>query len=90
MRENHSAPEFSAARRFASKRRWLGLAVTVASVGVMFQLPSCTPFFSRQTLSSFDFCSVLNCEGSTFFDFCGDDPLLVDCPGFQPEDEDDG
>lgn len=71
-------------------RRKLLVAATVLSGGTLFQLPSCVPFYAYVATDSLDFCSIFNCEGSTFFDLCGTFPLLADCPGAAGVDGDDG
>ena len=52
------------------------------SVGTTLQVGTngCADYWSVMALDSFDFCSVFNCSGGTFFDFCNPVPLLMDCP----------
>lgn len=60
--------------------RWLATLVA-CTVGTVFQIfpTGCGNFAGQFALQAFDFCSVLNCEGSTFFNFCTPVVLLVDC-----------
>jgi hypothetical protein len=41
----------------------------------------CAEYYTQSVLASFNFCSVFNCEGGTFFNFCEPVALFVDCPG---------
>jgi hypothetical protein len=61
--------------------RWAALLATV-SAGTMFQVSGygCNQLWTNVALNSFDFCSVLNCAGGTYVNFCEPVPLLVDCP----------
>lgn len=61
------------------KKLW---AFAVASGAVAFQfLPSgCADYYTNAALNMFDFCSVFNCQGGTYFDLCDPVPLLRDCP----------
>jgi hypothetical protein len=67
-----------------NKRLWATMLVLAG--GTLFQvLPSsCTNYAVAQALTSFNFCSVFNCEGGTFFDPCNPVALLVDCPTTTP------
>ena len=61
------------------RRRMLALCAMCAA-GVVFQIPAgCATFGAQAIISSFNACSVLNCESGAFFDFCAPIPLLVDC-----------
>jgi len=62
------------------RRKWLAAALAVGA-GTMFQFypRGCVDYGVLQAVSSFDFCSVINCTGSTYFDICNP-PLLMDCP----------
>lgn len=64
------------------RKKKLWAAAVACSAGMLFQyLPTgCTEFFTSAGLSSFDFCSVFNCTGGSFFNFCEPVPLLLDCP----------
>jgi len=65
-----------------SRKRKLLAAILICGTGVAFQaLPTgCADYMSAQVLSGFNFCSVFNCTGGTFFNFCEPVRLLVDCP----------
>jgi hypothetical protein len=62
------------------------LLVTVAVLGsaTLFQTTpgGCARYGAVMGLYSIDFCSIVNCEGGTFFSFCEPVPLLVDCPNY--------
>jgi hypothetical protein len=63
-------------RRF----KWVALLATF-SAGTMLQFSTgCNQFWTDVALTSFDFCSVVNCTGGTYFNGC--DPVLIraDCP----------
>jgi hypothetical protein len=63
-------------RRF----KWIALLATL-SAGTMMQATfGCNQLWTGIGLSSFNFCSVLNCTGGTYFNFCSPAVLLVDCP----------
>lgn len=61
------------------KRIW---AAVLVSGGLVFQfLPSgCAEYYTYTGLTAFNFCSVFNCTGGTYFDMCSPVPLLADCP----------
>ncbi len=63
-------------------RRKMIATVAIFSTATAFQLlpGSCYQFSLLQGVAAFDFCSVLNCEGGSFFNFCEPVALLVDCP----------
>ena len=63
------------------RARWVALLAAM-SVGTAFQVGTngCAQYYTTIALSSFDFCSVFNCSGGTFFDFCNPVPLFVNCP----------
>jgi hypothetical protein len=65
-----------------ARRKRLWLAALVCGAGTVFQvLPkSCTDYFTMAALSSFDFCSVFNCTGGSFFNVCEPTALFMDCP----------
>lgn len=65
-----------------SARKKVWVAAVVCSSGLMFQsLPAgCNEYFANFALQSLDFCTVFNCSGSSFFDFCNPVPLFADCP----------
>jgi hypothetical protein len=61
------------------RRSWLIPAL--AGGGVLFQLlpGSCAQALAIQTVTAFNFCSVLNCDTGQFFDFCRPVALFIDC-----------
>jgi hypothetical protein len=63
-----------------NKKLWA--AIVACGVGTVFQaLPQgCAQYYTSLALSSFNFCSVFNCEGGTFFNFCQPFAVLMDCP----------
>ncbi len=63
------------------KRRLLALAL-IAAAGTVFQvLPTgCTPYLLAEGASAFNWCSVFNCVGGTYFNLCSPFRLLIDCP----------
>lgn len=63
----------------ALKRKIQVLALT-CGVGLTFQLGGCLDYYTYAGVQGINFCSIFNCEGSTFFDICGTNPLLADCP----------
>ncbi len=64
------------------RNRKLWAALLVCGAGTVFQsLPGgCSQYYTQSLLSSFDFCSVFNCEGGSFFNMCEPVALFVDCP----------
>lgn len=67
-----------------SIRRRLFAAALLAGA-TSFQMAGCAAYWEEALVSAFDFCSILNCTGSTFFDFCGSNSLLLDCPDLQTQ-----
>ncbi len=70
----------------STKRRIRSWAVMVVlSAGMVFQmLPSgCLDYALIQSISAFDICSVVNCTGGQYFDFCSPVPMFEDCPNFE-------
>ena len=65
-----------------TRKKKLLVAILVCGAGTVFQaLPnSCANYLTSEALSAFNFCSVLNCTGGTFFNFCEPVALLMDCP----------
>lgn len=65
-----------------SARRRFRVALAVAALATLFQmLPgSCAQLAANTLVTVFDFCAVVNCQGSSFFNFCDPVVLLVDCP----------
>ncbi len=71
--------------RTARRRVWAMFAAL--TVGTTFQVglgTGCANYAAYQALGALDFCSLLNCEGSSFFNFCEPIAYLVDCPN-QPQ-----
>jgi hypothetical protein len=63
----------------ARRKFWVLLALcTTATVFQLFPA-NCASFIAEGALNAFDFCAVVNCASSTFFDFCNPAPLLLDC-----------
>ncbi len=68
------------------RRRFQKAAIATAA-GTVFAIGGCADFFTPLALDSFDFCSVFNCSGGTFFNFCEPGTLFVDCPQATVEQE---
>ncbi len=68
-------------------RRKRMMVLAALSLGTAFQFASttngCGEYVALFGLSSFDFCSVFNCTGGGFFNFCDPNVLFVDCPNFE-------
>ena len=62
------------------RRRLVATTLVLASATSFQFLSGCGNYFLEIGLASFDVCSVLNCTGSSFFDFCGSNSILIDCP----------
>lgn len=62
--------------------RKLWAAFVAGTIGLVCQfLPSgCVDYGVTQAVTAFDICSVVNCSGGQFFDFCNPVPLFADCP----------
>lgn len=59
----------------------LWAAIVALGAATVFQVPGgCQDYYANFMVSSFDFCSVFNCSGGTYFDFCSPDSLFLDCP----------
>lgn len=68
-------------RRLKSRwRRNCLVSAAALSLGMLTQLSGCGEYFTLAGITGVNFCSILNCESGTFFDFCGSNPLLIDCP----------
>lgn len=62
------------------RRKMTILAAMLGSATVFQLLPSnCAQFFVTGATAAFDFCAVINCSGSTFFDLCNPVVLFQDC-----------
>ena len=68
----------------AAKRKLLA-TVAVLGTATLFQITpgGCLRYSGALGLNAIDFCSIVNCQGGTFFNFCEPVPLLVDCPNVQ-------
>jgi hypothetical protein len=62
-------------------RVWGLLAALSAGTALQVGANGCAEYWATFGFTSLDLCSILNCTGSTFFNFCSPFPLLVDCPG---------
>ena len=64
---------------FKNKKWW---ATTLVAGALLLQtLPSgCRQYYANAAMSAFDWCSLFNCEGGTYFDLCNPVPLLLSCP----------
>lgn len=64
------------------RKRRLWAVLVACGTGVLFQvLPSgCRDYTVAQGLTAFDVCSVVNCTGGTFFNFCEPVRIFADCP----------
>ncbi|MGE0481981.1 MAG: hypothetical protein AB7Q17_16085 [Phycisphaerae bacterium] len=64
------------------KRRLLTFAAILG--GTLLQVPftpsGCYQYGTGVLASAFDFCSVVNCTGGAFFNFCDPVVVFVDCP----------
>jgi hypothetical protein len=70
----------------ARRTKWIAIAAT-ALAGSLYQTTSgCADFALLSGVSAFNVCSVINCTGSSFFDFCQPTPLFVDCPNFAADE----
>jgi len=63
-----------------NKKVWA--LIVACGAGTVFQIGSngCADYMTTQALTSFDFCSVFNCTGGSFFNLCSPVRLLADCP----------
>jgi hypothetical protein len=59
--------------------RWLLIAAAISG-GTIFQTNGCAEYYVTSAASALDFCSVFNCSGGSFFDFCNPVPVFADCP----------
>ena len=63
-------------------RRRLALAGLGVSATLFQAFPSgCGQYYATAAVEAFDFCAVLNCTASTYFNVCSPFVLLIDCPG---------
>jgi hypothetical protein len=54
----------------------------LVTLGALFQTgaPGCAQFVFDTLVASLDTCTILNCGGGSFFDFCSPFVILADCP----------
>ncbi len=66
-----------------SRKRRLAVLGVILGAGTVFQyLPSgCSQYFLAEGASAFNWCTVFNCTGGTYFNLCQPFQLLLDCPG---------
>ena len=52
------------------------------TLGALFQTgaPGCAQFVFDNLVATLDTCTILNCGGGSFFDFCSPNIILSDCP----------
>jgi len=57
---------------------WLALL----GAGTLLQVGNngCASYYVTAAVSAFDFCSVFNCTGGSFFNLCQPNAIFVDCP----------
>ena len=63
-------------------RRKLIALVAALSAGTVLQYTptGCGQYAGQVVASTVNFCAVLNCSGSAFFNFCSPQIVLIDCP----------
>lgn len=64
-------------------RKLWAAAVAFASGTVLAQ--GCVDYGFSSGVTALDVCSILNCTGGSFFDFCNPVPLFLDCPNFDED-----
>lgn len=68
-----------------TKRLMVLLALLTTGMALQVGANGCVEYWVTGAVTSLDFCSVVDCTGSTFFDFCtGSLGLFVDCPNLVP------
>ena len=67
---------------FSKRIKWVALLAAL-SAGTAWQVGTngCYQYYGTMAASAFDFCSVFNCTGGTYFNFCTPVRMLSDCPG---------
>lgn len=65
-----------------NKRKIIALVAALTAGTVLQYTPTgCGQYAGQVVASAVNFCAVLNCNGSAFFNFCSaNQPLFVDCP----------
>lgn len=73
----------------STMRKKIWAAALVVGAGVVFQLvpTGCRNYAFSTAATAFDICSVVNCSGGTYFDFCYPVPIFADCPNRGQTDE---
>ncbi len=64
------------------KRAWVAILMCGAGTAFAVLPRGCLDYTIVTAVQSFNFCSVVNCNGGTYFTFCppGGGGLLADCP----------
>lgn len=63
-----------------SRRKWWAI-LAACSAATVFQVGTggCAQYGAEFLFEAFNVCSVVNCEGSAFFNFCSPFVLFWDC-----------
>ncbi|MBN2448674.1 MAG: hypothetical protein JXO22_18250 [Phycisphaerae bacterium] len=61
-------------------RRRIVVALVCAAATMFGSFGGCAEYYAQAGITSIDFCSIFNCDSSTFFNLCEPVPLLADCP----------
>jgi hypothetical protein len=62
-------------------RKLMALAVALGTGTVFQYVPTgCGQYGAALGASAFNWCSVFNCTGGGYFNFCSPNPVFVDCP----------
>ncbi|MDX2198064.1 MAG: hypothetical protein SF069_03730 [Phycisphaerae bacterium] len=70
----------SKARMRGRYAKLLGLLTAGMTFQVLTETNGCAELYTSFALGAFDFCSLLNCQGTGFFNFCTPVAVLLDCP----------
>lgn len=65
--------------RWRVGRKILTLAAGAVVLQTFFQTNGCAEYATSFALGAVNFCSVLNCTGTSLFNFCDPQILLIDC-----------
>ncbi len=60
--------------------KMLAIAVAGTAFQLLTQPTGCAQYGVLVALQTLDICSVLNCTGGSFFNFCDPAVIFVDCP----------
>lgn len=62
-------------------KRKLMLLLGALATGTVFQVQpaGCSQYTAQVAISAVNVCSIINCSGSSFFNFCNPQPIFVDC-----------